>query len=80
MKRYLALFLLSILSISYTLAQCPACKTALESNREDGTSNIGNGINDGILYLLAMPYLLFVVVGFVLYRNYKKRKAGKLEY
>lgn len=77
MKRILALGLMSLLSITYTLAQCPACKTALESNRADGTSQIGAGINDGILYLLVAPYLLISVLAIVLYRSYKNKKAGK---
>ncbi len=43
-------------------AQCPMCKTSLEANRKDSRQAVGQGINKGILYLLAMP---FVVVGTV---------------
>lgn len=51
-------------------AQCAMCKASLESNLDgDG---VGSGINDGILYIMALPYLLFVTVGFFLYKHYKK--------
>jgi len=51
-------------------AQCPMCKTSLEANRKDeGDTRVGNGINKGILYLLAMPFVMVGSVGGVyLYR------------
>lgn len=51
-------------------AQCPMCKTSLEANRKDGgEERVGNGINKGILYLLAMPFVMVGSVGGVyLYR------------
>ncbi|MBM3936569.1 MAG: hypothetical protein FJ343_05400 [Sphingomonadales bacterium] len=39
------------------------CKTSLESNRKDSEQAVGQGINKGILYLLAMPFLLVGTVG-----------------
>lgn len=77
MKRTLAV-LLFLLAVSVTVpkvqAQCPMCKTSLEANRKDSKNAVGNGINNGILYLLAMP---FVMVGGVagLY-IYRKRRAS----
>lgn len=44
-------------------AQCPMCKTSLESNRKDDQKAVGKGLNKGILYLLAMPFLLVGTVG-----------------
>ncbi len=45
-------------------AQCPMCKTSLEANRKDGSKQrIGDGINNGILYLLAMPFVMIGTVG-----------------
>jgi len=74
MKKWFALILVSLITVAQSLAQCPACKTALESNREDGASNIGNGINDGILYLLGAPYLLVLIVAGIWYSHYRKKK------
>lgn len=33
----------------------------------------GEGLNDGILYLLAMPYLAVAVVGFIWYKRYRRK-------
>ena len=44
-------------------AQCPMCKTSLESNRKDDQKAVGQGLNKGILYLLARPVLLVGTVG-----------------
>jgi len=43
--------------------------------REGGGTNVGNTLNTGILYLLALPYLVAGVFGFIYYRNYKLKKA-----
>ena len=51
-------------------AQCAMCKAVVESNLESGGS-IGAGLNNGILYLMAMPYISIVVVGLIWY-NLKK--------
>lgn len=51
-------------------AQCPMCKTSLEANRKDNKNAVGNGINNGILYLLAMPFVMVGgVAGLYIYRN-----------
>ncbi len=44
-------------------AQCPMCKTSLEANRKDNQKAVGQGLNKGILYLLAMPFILVGTVG-----------------
>ena len=57
-------------------AQCPMCKASLESAKENG-SNVGNTLNGGILYLLALPYSIATVFGIILYRNYKLKKMNR---
>jgi len=52
-------------------AQCPMCKIGAESNLKNG-GTAANGLNTGILYMLAMPYLLVGTIGIVWYRNRKK--------
>jgi len=54
-----------------SVAQCPMCRMAAESNLANGGSE-GKGLNKGILYMLAMPYLMITTVGFIWYRNNKK--------
>ncbi len=46
-------------------SQCAMCKAAAESNLEHDPKSIARGLNKGILFLMAIPY---VIVG-VIYRN-----------
>lgn len=52
-------------------AQCPMCKMAAESNLSNGGTH-GKGLNFGILYILAMPYLMVSIIGYIWWRNRKK--------
>ena len=65
-------------ALSDLAAQCPMCRMAAESNLANGGSE-GKGLNKGILYMLAMPYLLVSTVGFIWYRNNKLVKQQELE-
>lgn len=70
MKRIFTLMLLLILSTESVFAQCAMCKASLEAEINSG--GIGsNGINDGILYLMFIPYLLIGGVGFMMYKHFK---------
>ena len=55
-------------------AQCAMCKSVVESNLESGDA-IGSGLNDGILFLMSMPYLAFFLFCLMFYFQNKKRKA-----
>lgn len=55
------------------LAQCPMCKAQVESGLKDGKTTVGLGLNDGILYLLAAPYVLMGFIGFSWYKSRKKK-------
>jgi hypothetical protein len=79
MKNRVILFAVLIFSLFLfvpdTAAQCPMCKTALKSSRTQGNRpTVGNGINKGILFLLATPYLLVGAAGFAWYRYRKNQK------
>ena len=64
------LFFCFLLIYQNANAQCAMCKAVVEANLESGGS-IGAGLNDGILYLMAMPYIFIIVVGLIWY-NLKK--------
>lgn len=49
-------------------AQCPMCRMSVESNYKNG-GTAGKGLNMGILYMLAMPYLLVGTIGYLWWRN-----------
>ena len=53
-------------------AQCAMCRAAIES---EGNSETAGAINDGIVYLMAIPYVLVGVLGFYVYRMYRKKNA-----
>lgn len=62
---------LLFLSSNIVSAQCAMCRAALTS--DDNTTQAA-AVNDGIVYLMIIPYLLVVVIGFMIYKM-KKRKA-----
>jgi hypothetical protein len=69
--------LLMLLSTQGTLfAQCAMCRTQLENNISSGDIGIAAGINTGILYLLSLPYLAILVLGYVWYKNSKSNVKG----
>ena len=51
------------------------CKAVVESNQKDG-GGIGAGLNTGILYLMAVPYI-FLMLGAAFWYYNKKYKADK---
>ena len=69
------LFLLVILMTcinSARNAQCAMCKAVVEANLESGDTKAA-GLNDGILFLMSMPYI--AVFLFALFFYLQKRKA-----
>lgn len=53
-------------------AQCAMCRAALES--EEGGQK-AKAVNDGIVYLMAFPYLLVGILGFIIYKSRTKKKV-----
>ena len=73
--RYHKILFLVLLLLVFALevqAQCPMCRIAAESNLENGGSE-GKGLNLGILYILATPYLLVGTIGFIWWRNRRRQ-------
>lgn len=59
-KIFLILLVFGLLSPELATAQCSMCRAVLES--EEG-QNTAKGINDGIVYLMVIPYVLVAIVG-----------------
>ena len=55
-------------------AQCPMCRASVESAMKEDGNKKGMGLNDGIMYLLALPYVAVAAVGGAWYYNYRKNK------
>lgn len=51
-------------------AQCAMCRAVLESE-EGGVK--AEAINDGIVYLMALPYVLVGIVGYAIYKIRSKK-------
>jgi|TARA_B110000438_G_scaffold265446_1_gene278788 hypothetical protein len=62
------LLLILILIIDPVNAQCSMCRAVLESEEGQQTAK---GINDGIVYLMAIPYILVALVSWKISKIYK---------
>ncbi|MBP4140752.1 hypothetical protein MW871_09680 [Flavobacterium sp. I-SCBP12n] len=68
---YFCLLFFGLFSVSSN-AQCAMCRAALTS---EGNTAKAEAINDGIVYLMAIPYLLVGGIGYAVYRM-RKNKVG----
>jgi len=59
-------------------AQCAMCRAAPGSNLGAG-GKTAHKLNTGILYMLSLPYLLVMTLGYIWYRNNKKVKNLEAE-
>lgn len=50
-------------------AQCAMCKAVVEL----GNDPMADGINNGILYLMALPYLLVLIAGILFFKFHLKK-------
>jgi hypothetical protein len=71
MKRKFLFFLFYIFFFLQTNAQCAMCRAVLESEADQSTAE---GVNDGIMYLMTIPYILVGSVGFVIYWTFFRKK------
>ncbi|MDG2371930.1 MAG: hypothetical protein P8L83_04900 [Flavobacteriaceae bacterium] len=67
-RKLFFLGLILILFIDPVSAQCSMCRAVLES--EEG-QQMAKGINNGIVYLMAIPYILVALVGWRIFKIYK---------
>ena len=71
-------FLFLLIGVSSADAQCAMCKMAAENGAQaDGKPYLA--LNQGILYLAAVPYLSFSVIAFLFWRGYRRRREQEAE-
>ena len=76
MKNKVILIFLALVIFTLNLnAQCAMCKAAVEANLKEGGS-AGAGLNQGILYLMAMPYIALFVFGVFYYLQKRNKQTG----
>ena len=72
----LAIFIFTIITflvMEEVNAQCVMCKAIVESGNELGQNETGKGLNQGILYIMGIPYLLLLVGGVLLFKKVKQK-------
>ena len=67
-------FLFSIFYSLNSFSQCAMCRAALES---EGNKTKVEAVNDGIVFLMAVPYIIVAAIGFAIYKMYYKKSASK---
>jgi hypothetical protein len=53
-------------------AQCAMCRASLESS---GNVSQAEAVNNGIVYLMIIPYVLVALVGIAVYKMFRKKKS-----
>ena len=70
MRRALLLLVLLTLGSMVDLeAQCVMCKAVAEDSAAEGA--VGRGINQGILYIMAVPYVLLGILGYLVLKKWR---------
>jgi hypothetical protein len=55
-------------------AQCSQCAANVASNKANG-GKTADGLNHGIMYLLCAPYVAIAALGYVWYKNYRRKSV-----
>ncbi|WP_044203506.1 hypothetical protein [Flammeovirga sp. OC4] len=76
LKKIFLSIAISILSTVSLFAQCAMCRATVENNISDGSSAVGAGLNNGILYLMVMPYIIISSIVYLWYRKTQKEKQA----
>lgn len=73
MKRWLPVLLFTALLVFIAAdsdAQCAMCKAVAETGSDgEDQSSIGEQLNIGVLFLMAIPYLFILVIPLILFRK-----------
>lgn len=76
MKKAFIIFILLISvfagsGIQTASAQCAMCTISAEQGTKNGNTQ-AVGLNTGVLYLMAIPYLLIAGIGVLWYKKYRR--------
>lgn len=59
------------------VAQCAMCRATVENNANNGDTKLAAGLNNGILYLMSVPYLMLGLIAYLWFDRSKKNKHAK---
>jgi len=74
MKKQILFIAVFMICSFASYAQCAMCRAVLESGESQATAE---GINNGIVYLMAIPYIVIGGIGYMIYRTYNKSTKPK---
>jgi len=75
MKRYKGIAIIGLVVLAVVLpefadAQCSMCRASTNSNQlSDDAFSVGNGLNNAIVYLMFMPYIMAAIFFYAFYRK-----------
>lgn len=73
--KHLAVLTLVLLVVTVGAdAQCSMCSAVVESSQKSG-SELAEGLNAGILYLMGIPYALLIGMGILLFRRLNQNRS-----
>ncbi|WP_044239487.1 hypothetical protein [Flexithrix dorotheae] len=76
-KKVIPVFLIIYCSSFNLFAQCAMCRVGVENNVSAGENSFAAGLNTGILYLMVMPYLILMFVGYAWYKKSRQESASR---
>lgn len=62
--------MVSIASVDRANAQCAMCTLNAENSTKEGNMQ-GKGLNNGILFLLSMPFIIGAGIGLLWYKKFR---------
>jgi hypothetical protein len=77
LNKKLIIFVFGTLFSIQSFTQCAMCKAVVEANLDSG-DDIGSGLNDGILYLMATPYIFVLLFGIFFYVQNRKKEVKEI--
>ena len=69
-------FAFAICQPTNVVGQCAMCSLNAENSTQNGNEQ-GKGLNDGILFLLAMPFLIGGGVAILWYNKFRAKEENK---
>ena len=67
--RKILLVSIFVIISEFSYSQCAMCRAVLESSENEG---MAEGINNGIMYLAFLPYILVFFMVFIVYKKFRK--------
>jgi len=67
--RKILLVLICVIVPELSYSQCAMCRAVLESSENEG---MAEGINNGIMYLAFLPYIIVFFMIFIVYKKFRK--------